>query len=128
MKKRFLIPACVMLIAAIGFVIYGMWHPEMSFPWSSRITGIVYGLYADLMVLMFILAFCKKVTLLNILTIVFELGSIFVLVQGIFGLSPDGHTNWCLPLALVLNCIAVFLNATELRKQQKSRKRKNEGE
>lgn len=107
-----------MLTAAIGFVIYALGHPEMSFPWSGRITGIVYGVYADAVVLLFILAFCKKTTRLNILTIIFELGSIFFLVQAILDLFPDGHTNWCLPLALGLNCIAAFLNAGGQRKQQ----------
>ena len=31
-KKRFFIPACVLLAAAVGFVIYALGHPELSFP------------------------------------------------------------------------------------------------
>lgn len=70
-------------------------------------------------VLLFILAFCKKVNVLNILTIIFELGAVFFLVQAILGLSPDGKTNWYLPLALGLNCIALFLNLTQMKKNKK---------
>lgn len=72
MKKRFFIPACVLSAAAVGFVIFAMGHPELSFPWDGWITGILYGLYADAVVLLFILAFCKKMTLLNILSIIFR--------------------------------------------------------
>lgn len=60
MKKRFLIPACVLSVALIGWVIFAMLHPELSFPWDSRTSGILYGLLADTVVLLFILAFCKN--------------------------------------------------------------------
>ena len=59
-KKQFLIPACVLAAAAIGFVIYALGHPELSFPWSTQITHILYGLYVDGVVLLFVLAFWKK--------------------------------------------------------------------
>lgn len=119
MKKRFFIPACVLSAAAIGFVIFAMGHPELSFPWDNWVTGILYGLYADAVVLLFILAFCKKVTLLNILTIILLLSAVFFLVQSILNLFPDGHANWYLPLALGLNCIAVSLNMVQMRKNRK---------
>ena len=96
-----------------------MGHPNMSFPWENWVTGIIYGVYADAVVLLFILAFGKKATGLNILTIIFELGAVFFLVQAILGLFPDGHANWCLPLALGLNCIALFLNLAQMRKNRK---------
>lgn len=118
MKKRFFIPACVLSIAAIGFVIFAAGHPELSFPWAGWITGILYGLYADAVVLLFILAFCRKATVLDILTIIFELCAILFLVQSILGLFPDGHTNWCLPLALGLNCIALSLNLAQMKKNK----------
>ena len=35
MKKRYFIPACVLSAAAIGFVIFAMGHPELSFPWRT---------------------------------------------------------------------------------------------
>lgn len=120
MKKRFFIPACVLSAAAVGFVIFAMGHPEMSFSWDIRLTGVLYGVYAVAVVLLFILAFYKKMTCLNILTIIFELGAVFFLVQSILGLIPDGHANWCLPLALGLNCIAIFLNTAQIRKNRKA--------
>ena len=119
MKKRFLIPACVLVAAAIGFIIYAAGHPELSFPWSSQITGILYGLYADAAVLLFVLAFWKKAAFLNVLTLLFELGAVFFLVQSILTVFPEGEVNWYLPLALGLNCIAIFLNTVQLRKQRR---------
>ena len=122
MKKRFFIPACVLVAVAVGFVIFAMGHPEMSFPWSVQITHILYGMYADVVILLFVLAFWKKVTCLNVLTLLFELGAVFFLAQSILNIFPEGKSNWYLPLALGLNCIAIFLNAIQRRKQQKGGK------
>ena len=36
----------MLVVAAIGFVIYALGSPELSFPWSMQITHILYGLYA----------------------------------------------------------------------------------
>ena len=69
----------------------------------------------------FILAFCKKVTGLNILTIIFEIGAVFFLVQSILGLFPGGRANWYLPLALGLNCVALFLNLIQIRKNRQEK-------
>ena len=115
-----MIAACVLMIAAIGFIFFAMGHPEMSFPWDNWVTGILYGLYADAVVLLIILAFCQKATGLNILTIIFELAAVFFLVQALLGLFPDGYANWCLPLALLFNCIGVFLNQAQVWKNRKN--------
>ena len=122
MKKRFFIPACVLAVAAIGFIAYALGHPERSFPWSVQITHILYGLYVDAVLLLFVLAFWKKATCLNVLTLLFELGAVFFLVQSILTVFPEGQSNWYLPLALGLNCVALFLNAA----QRKNNKRKYE--
>ena len=124
MKKRFLIPACVLAAAAIGFVIYALGHPELSFPWSIQITHILYGLYVDMVILLFVLAFWKKATGLNILTLMLELGAVFFLVQSILTVFPESKSNWYLPLALGLNCVALFLNAAQRRKQKREDERK----
>ena len=119
MKKQFLIPACVLAAAAIGFVIYALGHPELSFPWSTQITHILYGLYVDGVVLLFVLAFWKKATCMNMLTLLFELGAVFFLVQAMLSVFPDGHSDWYLPLALGLNAIALFLNAAQRMKNKR---------
>ncbi len=119
MKKRFLIPACVLAAAAIGFVIYAAGYPEMSFPWSIRVTHILYGLYVDAVILLFVLAFWKKAAGFHVLTLLFELGAVFFLVQSMLMVVPEGESNWYLPLALGLNCIALFLNAAQRRKARK---------
>lgn len=122
MKKQFLIPACVLVVAAIGFIIYAMGHPELSFPWGNQITHILYGLYMVAVVLLFVLAFWKKATRLNILTLLFELGAVFFLVQSMISVFLKGESNWYLPLALGLNCIALFLNAVQQKKNRRNEK------
>ena len=124
MKKQFFIPACVLVVAAIGFIIYAVGHPELSFQWSIQITHILYGLYVDVVVLLFVLAFWKKATCLHVLTLLLELGAVFFLVQSILTVFPEGKPNWYLPLALGLNCVALLLNAIQRRKQQGKEKAK----
>ena len=119
MKKRFFIPACVLAAAAIGFVIGAVGHPELSFPWSAPTAHILYGVYVDAVVLLFVLAFWKKATCLHILTLLFELGAVFFLVQSMLTVFPAGESNWYLPLALGLNCAALLLNAVRRRKKRK---------
>ena len=119
MKKRFFIPACILASAAIGFVIYAVGHPELSLPWSIQITHILYGLYVDAVILLFVLAIWKKATCLNVLTLLFELGAVFFLVQSIHTVFPEGESNWYLSMALGLNCVALFLNTAQQRKNKK---------
>ena len=44
----------VMLIAGIIFAIYALSHPELSFPWSNKVTFILYAVYIVVMVFLFI--------------------------------------------------------------------------
>ena len=116
MKKQFFIPACVLAAVAIGFIIFALRHPEMSFPWNTQITHIFYGLYLDAVVLLFILAFWKKSDKTLVVMIVLELAAVYFLVQSVLTVIPEGEANWYLPLALGLNCIALFLNGVYRRK------------
>ena len=119
MKKRYFILACVLAAVAIGFVIYSVGHPEMSFPWSIQLTHILYGLYVDSVMLPLMLAFWKKSDRVYILAVILELGAVFFLVQSILGVFLEGKSNWYLPLALGLNVIALFLNTVQQRKQKR---------
>ena len=119
MKTQFFIPACALAAAAIGFVMYAVGHPELSFPWSVQITHILYGLYVDAVILLFVLAFWEKATCLNVLTLLLELGAAFFLVQSILAVFPEGKPGWYLSLALGFNCVALFLNAAQRRKQKR---------
>lgn len=113
------IAAALLTVAAIGFIMFALGHPERTFPWSLRLTHILYGLYVDAVVLLFVLAFWKKATCLNVLTLLLELGAVFFLVQSILTVVPKGQPNWYLPLALGLNCVALLLNAAQRRKQKR---------
>ena len=34
------------LVIAIGFIVFALSHPEMSFPWDNRVTWVLYGFYS----------------------------------------------------------------------------------
>lgn len=61
----------------------------------------------------------EKATCLNMLTLLFELGAVFFLVQSMLSVFPDGPSNWYLPLTLGLNAIALFLNAAQRMKNKR---------
>ena len=61
MKKNVLrIIGSIMAVIAIGFVVFALNHPEMSFPWSNTITWVLYGLYAIVTAVLLITPAKKK--------------------------------------------------------------------
>ena len=92
---------------------------KQSFPWSMQFTHILYGLYVDVAVLLFVLAFWKKGNWIYILAVILELGAVFFLVQSMLTIFLQGKSNWYLPLALGQNCVALFINAIQRKKNEK---------
>ena len=123
MKKRYFVPACVLAAAAAGYIIAAAVGLSPSFPWSAQTTRILWGLYADAVVLLFVLAFWKKTDSAYIPVVLLELGAVFFLVQSMLTVFPDGESNWYLPLALGLNGIALLWNAAWRRKQKREEER-----
>ena len=119
MKKQFFIPACVLIIAAIVFVVFALNHPELSFPWSVQVTHIIYGIYIDVIVLLIVMAFRKNAKRLYPFILASELGGVFFLVRTILTVIPQGEPNWYLPIALVFNIIAIILIVVQ-RKMDRS--------
>ena len=61
MKKRISrIIGVIMLIIAIAFIIFASNHPEKSFPWSNRITWLLYGVYFLVTIVLLIAPKMKK--------------------------------------------------------------------
>ena len=60
MKKACRMIASMMLIVAICFVGFALSHPEGAFPWSNTATYTIYGLYALVMIALFIAPFQGK--------------------------------------------------------------------
>ena len=118
MKKPFFISACVLIIVAVGFILYSLGNSEVPFPWSPQITKIIYGVYADVIVLLIVMAFWKKSDRGSILAIILELAAVFCLVQSLLTVFPKGESNWYLPLAWGFNCVALLLNAMKRRKKE----------
>lgn len=71
-------------------------------------------------VLVVALAFWKKTDRAYVLAIIFELGAVYFLVQSMLTVFPKGESNWYLPLALELNCIAMCLNAVQKKRSGNS--------
>lgn len=62
MKRQnvFILIGCLMLVFAIGFVVYALNHPEGFFPWDNQITYTIYLIYLIATIAMFILAKVMK--------------------------------------------------------------------
>ena len=52
--------ASIMLVIALGFIVYAINHPELSWPWSNAITFTIYGIYLLIMIVLFIAPFKNK--------------------------------------------------------------------
>lgn len=53
-KKTSRIIAGVMLLLAVIFAAYALFHPEAGFPWSNTITYGLYAVYTAVMIVLFI--------------------------------------------------------------------------
>lgn len=60
MKKISRIIAGLMLAAAVVFFWYAGNHPEAGFPWSNTVTYVLYGVYALVMIVLFVAPFKRK--------------------------------------------------------------------
>lgn len=73
-KKISLRIGIVLLIVAICFLLFALNHPEASFPWSNKVTFMIYGAYIWLMLKFLIfMPFCnpQKGSLLSIIIYLF---------------------------------------------------------
>lgn len=52
----------IMVIIMVAFVGYAMTHPESSFPWSGRVTTVIYIIYIAATVILLVAPFKKRVS------------------------------------------------------------------
>ena len=50
----------IMFIIMVGFIVYAFRHPELSFPFSIRITYVIYFVYISIMIVTFIVSIIRK--------------------------------------------------------------------
>ena len=55
-SKVLLVIGSLMMVFAIGFVVYALNNPQDSFPWSDVITYSIYALYSIIMICCFALS------------------------------------------------------------------------
>ena len=54
-KKKSLVLGMILVFIGLCFIAFAVTHPEASFPWSNRITYMLYGIYlwfSDLLMLL----------------------------------------------------------------------------
>ena len=59
-KKTLRIIAAVMLVIAAAFIVFALTHPDAVFPWSNTVSYIIYGVYAAIMIVLFIAPVKKR--------------------------------------------------------------------
>ncbi|MFY8264552.1 hypothetical protein ACOT7R_16855 [Clostridium perfringens] len=50
----------IMVIVAIGFIVFAINNPQASFPWSNTITYLLYGIYLVATVVMLVAPFKRN--------------------------------------------------------------------
>jgi len=60
-KKILLLTWVLMLILAVGFILYAANHPEGNFPWSLSTTYMIYRVYLVIMVSCFVAWLVMKI-------------------------------------------------------------------
>ena len=59
-KKTLRSIAAFMFVIAAAFVVFALTHPDAAFPWSNTVSYIIYGIYAVVMIVLFIAPVKKK--------------------------------------------------------------------
>lgn len=121
MKKAFLYPAILLTVLGAVFLIFALSHPELSFPWSNKITYILYSLYLTIIIFLFIMSFVgNKLSALNLITLILEMCSVFFLFNSMFLTLIVHESNWYLPVSLLFLIPALAINsiAVKLRKNK----------
>lgn len=121
MKKTFLYTAILLTVLGAVFLIFALSHPELSFPWSNKITYILYSLYLTIIIFLFIMSFVgDKLSALNLITLILEMCSVFFLFNSMFLTLIVHESNWYLPVSLLFLIPALAINsiAVKLRKNK----------
>lgn len=59
-KTKSRIAAAILTVLAIVYVVYVLNNPQASLPFGNKVTGVLYGLYAGLVVILFLAPFSNK--------------------------------------------------------------------
>jgi len=117
MKKIFRFIGLFLVAAAVIFIIYAFNHPEAASPFPAKLTGPIYGAYAAVVVLMFLLGAGVKAAPRLVIASGLVMASAFFICCSIF--IVDGSENYYLPIALLCNVVAMILAQIEAKKRKK---------
>lgn len=129
MKRKYsLVLGTVLLTIAAVFVTYAVHHPESSFPWSNRITFIIYGVYTAL-IIKFLLEIplsgrnqqvCKDTSAVFIKTFLYSILAIIFLIMLLTSESANIYTA-LQALIVFESCDLARENLLRYLKMRKSR-------
>ncbi|MGM9525614.1 MAG: hypothetical protein ACI3U1_05015 [Peptococcaceae bacterium] len=107
MKKYFTVTGVIMLLVALGFVLFAVQHRQFLFSWSDQTACLLYGLYGTVMMGMFILGSGEGKNPLLWLSSALLLAAVCFLFRS--WLLPGGND---LTMALGCNASALWLSLT----------------
>ena len=59
-KTKSRIAAAILTVLAVVYVVFALNNPQASLPFGTKVTGVLYGLYVGLVVILFIAPFQNK--------------------------------------------------------------------
>ena len=114
----------ILCILAVGYVVFALTHPELSFPWKNWATYVLYALYAIYTILVFWLPRGGSGGLAACGVIGIQIAAI-ALIFIYFGMRGTPYqSDWIVISSLLLTSASNFTNLAYQRK----RRRKEEAE
>ena len=121
-KRSYVILGGILCLLAALFIAVACTHPELSFPWSNRVSYILYALYGIYTVIVFCMPKFKGASLgaCGIAAVQFTALALIVIYIG--NRNTPHESVWYLTAGLALTCAANFtIVAVRKKKQRNSR-------
>ena len=110
MKNKYTIAGIILAVLGIGFIIFAIKNPQLSFPWPNWVTYTLYVFYAMYVVFIFCMPKIKDASPALCLILAMQFIALGCIIISIGVRSENGGQNWYLPAGISLTCIANFLN------------------
>lgn len=121
-KKTYYLSGVLLCLFAVGFLVYALTHPELSFPWPNRVSYFIYFLYAVYTVLIFCMPRFEGANLASCVIIAVQLTALALLAISVVLRKTSGNANWYLPVALLLTCLANFASLYVIKRGKPDKK------
>ena len=124
-SKAYYWAGTLLCVLAVGFLVFALGHPELSFIWPNWVSGFIAVLYAIYTVLIFCMPHLKGASVLSCVILAVQFIALSLLAISVGVRKSPADSNWYLPAALLLTCAANFANLYVAKKQNKAKKENN---